>query len=339
MAGPEPWGRQMRRRDFIKGMAGSAAATWLPAALAQQAEQVRLVGVLMHSPSNEPEAQARLAAFLQGMRDAGWEVGRNLRIEYRWSVGDRARLFTDAKELVALSPDAILAGVGATAEALQQATRVVPIVFAQGIDAVGNGYVDSLSRPGGNTTGFVQLNYGLAGKWLELLKEVAPQVTRVALLREPGAAGIGQWAVMQEVARLMNVEVKPIDVQEAGGIERAVSAFAQSSNSGMITAVSAAALNHKDLIIKLATQYRLPVVYCYRIFVTRGGLMSYATDITGQYKRAAGYVDRILKGEKPAELPVQDPNKYELIINLKSAKAIGLTVPPSLLSRAEEIVE
>ncbi|MGC1750050.1 MAG: ABC transporter substrate binding protein, partial [Pseudolabrys sp.] len=196
----------MRRRDFIKGMAGSAAATWSPAALAQQAEQVRRVGVLMHSPSNEPEAQARLAAFLQGMRDAGWEVGRNLRIEYRWSVGDRARLFTDAKELVALSPDAILAGVGATGEALQQATRVVPIVFAQAI---------SLSRPGGNTTGFVQLNYGLAGKWLELLKEVAPQVTRVAMLREPGAAGIGQWAVMQEVAHSKNVEVRPIDVQEA----------------------------------------------------------------------------------------------------------------------------
>lgn len=289
MAGPEPWGRQMRRRDFIKGMAGSAAATWSPAALAQQAEQVRRVGVLMHSPSNEPEAQARLAAFLQGMRDAGWEVGRNLRIEYRWSVGDRARLFTDAKELVALSPDAILAGVGATGEALQQATRVVPIVFAQAI---------SLSRPGGNTTGFVQLNYGLAGKWLELLKEVTPQVAHVAMLREPGAAGIGQWAVMQEVAHSKNVEVRPIDVQEAGGIERAVSAFAQSPNSGMVTAVSAAALNHKDLIIKLATQYRLPVVYCYRIFVTHGGLMSYATDIAGQYKRAAGYVDRILKGEK-----------------------------------------
>ena len=192
MAGPEPWGRQMRRREFIKGIVGSAAATWSSAALAQQAEQVRRVGVLMHSPSNEPEAQARLAAFLQGMRDAGWEVGRNLRMEYRWSVGDRARLFTDAKELVALSPDAILAGVGATSDALQQATRVVPIVFAQGIDPVGNGYVDSLSRPGGNTTGFVQLNYGLAGKWLELLKEVAPQVTRVAMLREPGAAGIGQ---------------------------------------------------------------------------------------------------------------------------------------------------
>ena len=228
-----------------------------------------------------------------------------------WAI---LRLLRDAKELVALNPDAILAGVGATTPPLLQATRVVPIVFAQGVDPVGNQYVDSLSRPGGNITGFVQLNYGLAGKWLELLKEVAPQVTRVAMLREPGAAGIGQWAVMQEVAHSKNVEVRPIDVQEAGGIERAVSAFAQSPNSGMITAVSAAALNHRDLIIKLATQYRLPVVYCYRIFVTHGGLMSYATDIAGQYK-------------------------YELVINLKSANAIGLTVPPSLLSRADELIE
>ena len=329
----------MRRREFIKGMVGSAAAIWSPAVLAQQTEQVRRLGVLMNSPSNEPEAQARLAAFLQGMRDAGWEVGRNLRIEYRWSVGDTARLFSDAKELVALNPDAILAGVGGTTAALRQATRVVPIVFAQGVDPVGNGYVESLNRPGGNITGFVQLNYGLAGKWLELLKEIAPQLKHVAMLREPGADAIGQWAVMQEVARSMNVEVKPIDVQQAGNIERAVAAFAQSPNSGTITAVSAAALNHKDLIIKLATQYRLPVVYAYRFFVTHGGLMSYATDITGQYKRAAGYVDRILKGEKPAELPVQDPNKYELVINLKSAKAIGLTVPPSLLSRADEVIE
>jgi putative ABC transport system substrate-binding protein len=328
----------MRRRDFIKAIAGSAAA-WPLAARAQQAEQVRRIGVLMHSPSNEPEAQARMAAFLRGMQDAGWEVGRNLRIEYRWSVGDAARLFKDARELVALNPDVILAGVGATIAALQRATRVIPIVFAQGIDPVGNAYVDSLSRPGANITGFVQLNYGLAGKWLELLKDVAPQVTHVAMLREPSAAAVGQWAVMQEVARSMNVEVKPIELQEAADIERSISSFAQNPKSGMITAVSAAALNHLDLIIKLATQHRLPAIYCYRIFVTRGGLMSYATDIAGQYKRAAGYVDRILKGEKPTEMPVQDPTKYELVINLKSAKAIGLTVPPSLLSRADEIIE
>jgi len=340
MPRPEPLGEAMRRREFIKGMVGSAVVVWPRAARAQQTERMRLLGVLMHSPSNEPEAQARMAAFLQGMQDAGWEVGRNLRIEYRWSVGDTARLFKDARELVALNPDVILAGVGATIAALQRATRVIPIVFAQGIDPVGNAYVDSLSRPGANITGFVQLNYGLAGKWLELLKEGAPQVTHVAMLREPGsAAAVGQWAVMQEVARSMNVEVKPIELQEAADIERSISSFAQNPKSGMITAVSAAALNHLDLIIKLATQHRLPAIYCYRIFVTRGGLMSYATDIAGQYKRAAGYVDRILKGEKPTEMPVQDPTKYELVINLKSAKAIGLTVPPSLLSRADEIIE
>jgi putative ABC transport system substrate-binding protein len=328
----------VRRRDFIKGIAGSAVA-WPITARAQQTERMRRIGVLMHSPSNEPEAQARLAAFLQGMQDAGWEVGRNLSIEYRWSVGDISRLFRDARELTALSPDAILAGVGGTTNALHQATRVIPIVFAQAIDPVGNGYVDSLNRPGGNLTGFVQLDYGLAGKWLDLLREVAPQIRRVAMLREPGPAAIGQWAVMQTVANSLNIETKPIDVLEAAGTERAVSAFAQSPNSGLIIAVSAAALKHKDLIIKLATQYRLPVVYAYRIFVAHGGLMSYATEIIGQYKRAAGYVDRILKGEKPADLPVQVPTKYELVINLKSAKAIGLTVPPSLLSRADELIE
>jgi putative tryptophan/tyrosine transport system substrate-binding protein len=257
----------MRRRDFIKGVAGSAAVIWPRAARAQQTERMRRIGVLVHSPSNEPEAQARMVAFLQGMQDAGWEVGRNLHIEYRWSVGDRARLARDARELVALNPEVILAGVGATTPALQQATHVVPIVFAQGIDPVGNGYVDSLGRPGGNTTGFVQLDYGLAGKWLELLREVAPQIKQVAMLREPGPAAIGQWAVMQTVANSLSIETKPIDAQEAGGIERDVSALAQTPNSGMITAVSAAALNHKDLIIKLATQYRLPVVYSYRVFV------------------------------------------------------------------------
>ena len=328
----------MKRREFIS-LIGGVAAGWPFAARAQQTEGMRRIGVLMHSPSNEPEAQARMAAFLQGMQDAGWEVGRNLSIEYRWSVGDRARLSRDARELVTLNPEAILAGVGGTTSVLQQATHVIPIVFAQAIDPVGNGYVDSLNRPGGNITGFVQLDYGLAGKWLELLREVAPQIKRVAMLREPGPAAIGQWAAMQGVAHSLNIETKPIDILEAAGTERAVSAFAQSPNSGMITAVSAAALEHKDLIIKLATQYRLPVVYSYRVFVTHGGLMSYATDTIGQYKRAAGYVARILKGEKPADLPVQEPIKYELVINLKSAKASGITVPPSLLSRADELIE
>jgi putative ABC transport system substrate-binding protein len=328
----------MRRREFVT-LLGSAAVTWPLAARAQQSGRARRIGVLNHSSSNEPEAQARMAAFLQGLQDAGWEVGRNLSIEYRWSVGDRGRLFKDARELVALNPEVILAGVGATTPALQQATNVVPIVFAQGIDPVGAMYVDSLSRPGGNITGFVQLDYGLAGKWLELLKEVAPQIKHVAMLREFGAAAVGQWAVMQTVANSLNIEAKPIDIREAAGIERAISAFAQSPDSGIITAVSAAALEHRDLIVKLAAQYRLPVVYSYRVFVTHGGLMSYATDIIGLYKRAAGYVDRILKGEKPADLPVQMTTKYELVINLKSAKAIGLNVPPSLLSRADEIIE
>jgi putative ABC transport system substrate-binding protein len=328
----------MRRREFVT-LLGSTAVTWPLAARAQQSGRARRIGVLNHSSSNEPEAQARMAAFLQGLQDAGWEVGRNLSIEYRWSVGDRGRLFKDARELVALNPEVILAGVGATTPALQQATNVVPIVFAQGIDPVGAMYVDSLSRPGGNITGFVQLDYGLAGKWLELLKEVAPQIKHVAMLREFGAAAVGQWAVMQTVANSLNIEAKPIDIREAAGIERAISAFAQSPDSGIITAVSAAALEHRDLIVKLAAQYRLPVVYSYRVFVTHGGLMSYATDIIGLYKRAAGYVDRILKGEKPADLPVQMTTKYELVINLKSAKAIGLNVPPSLLSRADEIIE
>jgi putative tryptophan/tyrosine transport system substrate-binding protein len=327
----------VKRRDFITGVGSAVAAPLL--ARAQQGERMRRIGVLMHSSSNEPEAQGRLAAFLQAMHDAGWEAGRNLQIDYRWTVGDAARLYRDARELVALNPDAILAGVGATTAALQQATRSIPIVFAQGIDPVGNGFVDSLSRPGGNTTGFVQFDFGLAGKWLELLKEVAPQTARVAMLREPGGAGIGQWAAIQGVAHSLNIEAKPIDVQEASNIERAVSSFAQSPNGGMITAVSAASLTHKDLIIKLATQYRLPVVYSYRVFVTSGGLMSYATGIIGQYKRAADYVDRILRGEKPANLPVQDPIKYELVINLKSAKTIGLHVPPSLLSRADETID
>jgi putative ABC transport system substrate-binding protein len=232
-----------------------------------------------------------------------------------------------------------LAGVGATTTALQQSTRVVPIVFAQGIDPVGAGQVESLARPGNNITGFVQLEYGLAGKWLELLKEAAPQVKRVAMLREPGSAGVGQWAIVQSVAHSLDVEVKPFDIQEAAGIERAVSWLAQSPNGGIITAVSAASLSYKELIVKRATQQRLPVIYSYRVFVTGGGLMSYAVDIFAQYRRAASYVDRILKGEKPTDLPVQEATKYELVVNLKAAKAIGLTVAPTMLARADEVIE
>ena len=300
---------------------------------------MRRIGVLMHSRADEAEAQARLLAFLQGLADAGWAVGRNLRIDYRWSVGNQARLQRDAAELIALNPEVILAGVGATIATLLQATRTVPIVFAQGIDPVGNSYVESLARPGGNSTGFMQFEYSLSGKWLELLKEVAPPVVRVAVLREPGVAGIGQWAIIQAVAQSLGLELKPIELNAPEQIERAIATFARSPNGGLIIVVSAAALHHRELIISLAARHRLPAVYAYRIFVTDGGLISYGADIAGQYRRAAGYVDRILKGEKPGDLPVQGPTKYDLVVNLKTAKALGLEIPTTVLARADEVIE
>jgi putative ABC transport system substrate-binding protein len=327
----------MKRRQFITLLGGAVA--WPVAARAQQGERMRRIGVLMHGRADEPEAQARLLAFLQGLGEAGWAVGRNLRIDYRWSVGNAARLFRDAAELVALAPDVILAGVGGTTGPLLQASRTVPIVFAQALDPVGNGYVDSLSRPGGNATGFMQFEYSLSGKWLELLKEIAPRVARVGILREPGPAGIGQWVIIQAVAQSLGVELKPIELGNAGEIERAISTFARSPNGGLITVVSAASLDHRELIIALATRHRLPAVYPYRVFVTEGGLITYGPDIAGQYRRAAGYIDRILKGEKPADLPVQAPTKYEMVINLKAAKAIGPTVPDTVLARADEVIE
>ena len=325
------------RREFITLLGGAAA--WPLAARAQQVGGMRRIGVLMHSRADEAEAQARLLAFLQGLADAGWAVGRNLRIDYRWSVGNQARLQRDAAELVALNPEVILAGVGATIATLLQATRTVPIVFAQGIDPVGNSYVESLARPGGNSTGFMQFEYSLSGKWLELLKEVAPPVVRVAVLREPGVAGIGQWAIIQAVAQSLGLELKPIELNAPEQIERAIATFARSPNGGLIIVVSAAALHHRELIISLAARHRLPAVYAYRIFVTDGGLISYGADIAGQYRRAAGYVDRILRGEKPADLPVHAPTKYELVINLKTSEALGLDVPPTLLARADEVIE
>jgi ABC-type uncharacterized transport system substrate-binding protein len=328
----------VKRREFIT-LLGGAAVTWLLAARAQQPERMRRIGVLMHTAADEPESQARLAAFMQGLQELGWAVGRNLRIDYRWSVGDSARLYKDAAELVALAPEVILGGVGATAAALQQASRTVPVVMAQGIDPVGNGYVESLARPGGNITGFIQFEYGLAGKWAELLRELTPQITRVGVLREPGDAAIGQWAMIQAVAQSFGAELRRIDLRDASEIERAVSAFARSPNGGLIVAVSAASLTHRDLIIRLAAQHRLPTVYAYRVFVTHGGLVTYGPDIVAQYRRAAGYVDRILKGEKAADLPVQAPTKYELVINLKTAKALGLEVPPTVLARADEVIE
>jgi putative tryptophan/tyrosine transport system substrate-binding protein len=329
----------LRRRQFIT-LLGGAAAGWPLAVSAQQGEPLKRIGVLMNTAADESEAQARLTAFLQGLQELGWAVGRNLRVDYRWSPmpGDFARLQKDAAELVALRPEVILAGVGATTAALQQATRTIPVVMAQGIDPVGNSYVESLARPGGNITGFIQFEYGLAGKWMELLKEIAPGVTRVGVLREPAAAGIGQWAMIQAVAQSLGAELKPIDARHADELERSITAFARAPNGGLIVAVSAAALTHRDLIITLAARYRLPTVYAYRVFVTYGGLMTYGPDIPSQYRRAAGYVD-LIKGEKPADLPVQAPTKYELVINLKTAKALGLEIPSSVLARADEVIE
>jgi putative tryptophan/tyrosine transport system substrate-binding protein len=328
----------VKRREFI-ALLGGAAAAWPVAARAQQGERMRRIGVLMNTGADEPESQARLAAFMQGLQELGWAVGRDLRIDYRWSPGDLARLRKGATELVALRPEVILAGVGATTLTLQQLTNAIPIVMAQTVDPVGNGYVDSLARPDGNITGFIQFEYSLAGKWMELLKEVSPGITRVGVLREPGVAGIGQWAMIQAVGQSLGAELKPIALRDAGEIERAVTDFARSPNGGLIVVVSAASLTHRELIITLAARHRLPAVYAYRVFVTSGGLIAYSPDIASQYRRAAGYVDRILKGEKPADLPVQAPTKYELVINLKTAKAMGLTVPETLLARADEVIE
>jgi putative ABC transport system substrate-binding protein len=326
----------MRRREFIAGL---GAAAFPLAARAQQGERMRRIGVLMHTTSDEPEAQARLAAFLQRLQEAGWGVGRNVRIDARWSGSDIARLRKDAADLIGLNPDLILAGVGPTVEALLAAGRNVPIVFAQQVDPVGTGVVASLARPGGNVTGFLQIEYGLTAKWPELLKEIAPRVARVGILREPGAAGIGQWAVMQVVASSLGMELSPIQLGNASEIEHNITAFAQGANGGLIAALSTRSQIHRELIIAMAARHQLPVVYPYRFFVTAGGLISYGPDLIGQYRLAAGYVDRILKGEKPADLPVQAPTRYELAINLKTAKALGIDVPASVLVRADEVIE
>ena len=329
----------MRRREFII-LLGGAAVAWPLAARAQQADRMRRVGVLVNRVADDAEEQARLAAFLQGLQELGWTDGRNVRIDYRWAATDADRSRTFAAELVALAPDVILASGSQSVAALQQATRTVPIVFANVIDPVGAGYVARLVRPGGNATGFTAFEYSLSGKWLELFKEIAPNLTRIAILRDPAlAAGIGQFAAIQGASSSFGVELSPIDVRDAGEIERDVVAFARESNGGLIVTGSSGAVVHRELIIMLATQHRLPAVYFSRFFVTSGGLISYGPDPTDQFRRAAGYVDRILKGEKAADLPVQAPTKYEMAINLKAAKAIGLTVPPSLLARADEVIE
>jgi len=327
------------RREFMTLLGGAAAAAWPLTARAQQGERVRRIGVLMHATSDEPESQARIAAFAQGLQEAGWSVGRNVRIETRWSTGDTARLRRDATELVALAPDVVLAGVGATIPALLEASPTVPVVFAQGLDPVGAGFVESLARPGGNATGFTQFEYSLSGKWLEMLKEVAPGVTRVGVLREAGPAGIGQWAIIQAVAQASGVELSPINLRDSSEIERAVTAFARTPSGGLIAVVSASSQFHRELIVSLAARHRLPVVYPYRFFVTGGGLVSYGPDLINQYRRAASYVDRILRGERAGDLPVQAATKFELVINLKTAKALGIDVPPTLLARADEVIE
>jgi putative ABC transport system substrate-binding protein len=328
----------VKRRTFIAALGGVAA--WPVVARAQQGERMRRIGVLMNLTADDPEIPARFNALAQGLQQLGWIVGRNVQIEHRYGAVDADSSRRYATELVALAPDLILAvGIPAVA-ALQQATRTVPIVFVNTVDPVGAGLVDSLARPGGNTTGFTHFEYEYSAKWLDLLKEIAPQLTRVAVLRDAAISpGIGQWAVIQAAARSFGVEVRPLGVRDTDEIERAVAAFARSSNGGMIVTGSALAAVDRTLIIALAARHRLPAVYPYRYFATSGGLLSYGPDTIDPFRVAAGYVDRILNGEKPADLPVQAPTKYELVINLKTAKALSLDVPHSLLARADEIIE
>jgi len=328
----------MRRRAFITLLGGAAA--WPLAARAQQGERLRRIGVLQSLAADDAEGQARLAAFAQGLQQSGWIIGRNVRIDTRWAAGDAERIRRYAAELVALTPDVILV-VGAPATgSLLQATGAVPIVFVNVPDPVGAGFVETLARPGGNATGFMNFEYGISGKWLELLKEIAPGVTRVAVLRDSAlAAGSGQLGAIQSVAPSFKVELRPIDVRDVGEIERALAAFARASNGGLIVTGSSLAVVHRDLIVTLAARHKLPAVYFQRVYVTDGGLISYGPDFIDQYRRAAGYIDRILKGEKPADLPVQAPTKYELVINLNTARALGLEVPPTLLARAHEVIE
>ena len=328
----------MRRREFITMLGGAAA--WPFAARGQQQSGMRRIGVLMNLAADDSEGQTRVATFVQDLQHLGWTDGRNVRIDFRWGAGDSDRMRKYATELVALAPDVILAGSGVTMPALLQATRTVPIVFVQTADPVGGGYVASLGRPGGNATGFTNFEYGMSGKWLELLKQIAPRVTRVVVLRDPTVTdGTAQFAAIQAVASPFGVELSPIDVRDPNEIVRAVAAFARGSNDGMIVVAGALAAIHRELIIKLAERHRLPAVYPYRYFIITGGLVAYGPDPIQQYRGAAGYVDRILKGEKPADLPVQAPTKYDLVINLKTAQTLGLEVPPTLLARAAEVIE
>ena len=327
------------RRKFLATLLGGAAA-WPMTARAQQGGRMRRIGVLMRGSADDSDEQARLTAFLPGLQEWGWSDGRNVRIDVRWSGADPDRRRRYAAELVALAPDVILADTSTVVAALQEATQIVPIVFAGVIDPVGAGFVVSLARPGGNTTGFASLDYGTSGKWLELLKEIAPRVTRAAVLRDPTiAAGIGQLAAIQAVAPALGVELSPLGARDVSEIERALAAFPPGANAGLIVTAGPSTATHRDLIIAFAVRHRLPAVYPFRYHVASGGLISYGPDSQYGFRPAAGYVDRILKGEKPADLPVQVPTKFELVINLKTAKALGLTVPQSLLAGADEVIE
>jgi len=330
---------RMKRREFIRLLGGAVAAWPLTARAQQQSGSMRQVGVLMTGVESDPEQRTRLTAFLYGLHQLGWSDGRNVRIDIRWSVdADRNRR---AQELVALKPDVIVAAQSASVAALQQITHTVPIVFANVVDPVGAGFVASLARPGGNTTGFSAFEYSLSGKWLELLKEIAPSITRAAILRDPAlAAGIGQFAAIQALAPpSIAVELTPINARDPAEIERGITAFARERNGGLIITASQSALDYRNLIISLASRHFLPNVYPFRYYATNGGLASYGPDPIDPFKHASEYVDRILKGENAADLPVQAPTKYELVINLKTAKAFGLEVPPQLLARADEVIE
>jgi len=329
----------MRRRTFITLLGGTAVA-WPLGARAQQPERMRRIGVLMPYAEDNPVGQARLTAFLEGLRQLGWADGRNVRIDTRWGAGDASLTRTYARELVAPGPDVVMAVSSGAVAPLREVTRSVPIVFAVVADAVGAGFVESLVRPGGNVTGFTAYEYAVSGKWLELLKEIVPRVTRVAVLRDSAiAAGPGQFGAMQALAPSLGMELHPVDLHEPGEIERAIGEFAKGSNNGLIVSGSPSATIHRNLIIMLAARHRLPAVYYDRFYVTGGGLISYGADYLDECRRAAGYVDRVLKGAKPADLPVQAPTKYELVINLKTAKALGLEVPATLLARADEVIE
>jgi putative ABC transport system substrate-binding protein len=329
----------MRRRDFMVLTGGAAALA--PLAAFAQADRIRRIGVLFGSAAEDPESHARMAAFAQELAHLGWAEGRNVRIDTRWATTNSDDIRRHAADLAALEPDVILAATGTlTVAPLLQATRTVPIVFAVVIDPVGGGFVASLARPGGNATGFTIFEYGMSAKWLELLKEITPRITRAAVLRDPAiASGIGQFAGIQTIAPSLGVELIPVDVRDPPEIERAVTAFARFDRGGLIVTSSPLASRHRDLIISLAARHNLPAVYGGRWFVADGGLLSYAPDYVDQFRRAAGYVDRILKGEKPADMPVQAPTRYELVINLKTAKALGLNIPESVLARADEVIE